>query len=361
MDLPRKTLAAWIFEYGGPEKLTVGEHDLPPLGPNDVLVRNLAASVTGFDVKYRSGKLAKVQLPGRAAFPLPQQLGRDAAGEIVAVGINVKQFAPGDRVVGVTAPENPFSPESIRGVGNLSKGIPIPGHQSLGSYAQYLVRDEHMWLKLPPQVDMEQAGVMMWPFSTSHRIVHDRLGVRLGDVVLITGASGGMGQATMQLAKLSGGQVIATTRKAEQKAELLRLGADAVVVTEDQDKAREEIMSFTGDEGVDHVVDYTGNPELLAFCKNVLRLGGRFVITTEQGQADVPFKAAELIGLEMSLVGIRGARMIDAITVLKLLAEDKVHTEIAAQFSLRKVADAHAMLESSSGRIGRIVLLPWAE
>ena len=109
-------------------------------------------------------------------------------------------FKPGDRVVGVTHPEDPDSIETARGLGNLSRNLAIPGHQAFGSYAQYLVRDERMWLPLPDGVDYEQAGVALWPFSSSHRVVHDRLKVRLCDTVLIAGASGGMGQATMQLA-----------------------------------------------------------------------------------------------------------------------------------------------------------------
>src|ERR1700749_3165338 len=98
-----------------------------------------------------------------------------------------------------------------------------------------------MWLPLPDGVDWEQAGVALWPFSSSHRVVADRLKVRPGDNVLVTGASGGMGQATMQLAKLAGGHVIATTRHEGKAATLRELGADAVVVTADEDEAFKEM------------------------------------------------------------------------------------------------------------------------
>src|ERR1700735_1746568 len=191
MTLPTKTFAVRLFEYGGPEKLICGEYDLPPLGERDVLIKNFAGSVSRWDVKYRAGDLARYQLPGRAPFPLPQQLGRDAAGGVGAAGA---KFAPGDRVIGVTRPEDPDGVETARGLGNLSRNLAIPGHQAFGSYAQYLVRDEQMWLRLPDGVDYEQAGVALWPFSSSHRVVRDRLKVRLGDIVLIAGASGGMGQ-----------------------------------------------------------------------------------------------------------------------------------------------------------------------
>jgi putative oxidoreductase len=359
MTIPTKTLAVRLFEYGGPDKLVIGEYDLPPPGEHDVLVKNHAGSVSRWDVKYRAGDLARYQLPGRAPFPLPQQLGREAAGEVIAVGRAVTRFQPGDRVIGVTHPEDPDSAEFARGLGNLSRNLAIPGHQAPGSYAQYLVRDERMWLALPDGVDFEQAGVALWPFSSSHRVVRDRLHVAPGDNVLIAGASGGMGQATLQLAKLSGARVIATTRH-EGKADTLReLGADAVAVTDDPDEAFKDVSRFTGGEGIDHAVDYTGNPELLRFIGSVMRLGGRVVIASEQGREGLPFTAADMIRLELNLLGIRGARMNDMLTVLKLLGEGRIRTRIAARFPLAQIGEAHTLLETSPDLVGRIVVLPW--
>jgi putative oxidoreductase len=360
MTIPTKTFAVRLFEYGGPEKLLYGEYDLPPLGEHDVLVKNFAGSVSRWDVKYRAGDLARYQIPGRAAFPLPQQLGREAAGEVVAAGAAVTRFKPGDRVIGVTHPEDPDSVETARGLGNLSRNLAIPGHQAFGSYAQYLVRDEHMWLPLPDGVDYEQAGVALWPFSSSHRVVHDRLKVRLGEAVLIAGASGGMGQATMQLCKIAGARVIATTRHAGKAAVLRELGADAAVVTADAERARAEILALTGGEGVDHAVDYTGSPDVLRFLGGAMRLGGSIVISSEQGREPMPFLASDMIRLELNLLGIRGARMNDMLAVLKLLGAGRISTRIAARFPLARVGEAHTLLETSPDLVGRIVVLPWA-
>jgi putative oxidoreductase len=360
MTIPSKTFAVRLFEYGGPEKLVYGEYDLPPLGTSDVLVKNFAGSVSRWDVKYRAGDLARYQIPGRAAFPLPQQLGREAAGEVVAIGSAVTRFRPGDRVIGVTHPEDPDAVETARGLGNLSRNLAIPGHQAFGSYAQYLVRDERLWLPLPDGVDYEQAGVALWPFSSSHRVVRDRLRVRLGDTVLIAGASGGMGQATLQLCKLAGARVVATTRHAGKAAVLCELGADAAVVTADAERARAEVLALTGGEGVDHAVDYTGSPDVLRFLGGVMRLGGSIVITSEQGREPMPFIASDMIRLELNLLGIRGARMNDMLTVLKLLGAGRIRTRIAARFPLARVGEAHELLVNSPDLVGRIVVLPWA-
>jgi putative oxidoreductase len=360
MTIPTKTFAVRLFEYGGPEKLVYGEYDLPPLGERDVLVKNFAGSLSRWDVKYRAGDLARYQLPGRAPFPLPQQLGREAAGEVVAVGPAAKKFRPGDRVIGVTHPEDPEGIETARGLGNLSRNLAIPGHQAFGSYAQYLVRDERMWLPLPDGIDYEQAGVALWPFSSSHRVVRDRLRVRLGDTVLIAGASGGMGQATLQLCKLAGARTIALTRHASKAAVLRELGADAAVVTGDSEKARAEVLALTGGEGVDHAVDYTGSPDILRLLGTVMRLGGSLVVSSEQGREPMPFTASDLIRLELNLLGIRGARMSDMLAVLKLLAERRIGTRIAARFPLARVGEAHDFLTNSGDIVGRIVVRPWA-
>ena len=97
------------------------------------------------------------------------------------------------------------------------------------------------------------------------------------------------GQATLQLAKLAGARVIATTRHAGKAATLRDLGADAVVGTADAERARAELLAITGD-GVDHAVDYTGNPELLRLLVGVMRLGGTLVVTSEQGRDPLPFR-----------------------------------------------------------------------
>jgi NADPH:quinone reductase-like Zn-dependent oxidoreductase len=87
-----------------------------------------------------------------------------------------------------------------------------------------------------------------------------------------------MGQATLQLCKLAGARVIATTRNASKASVLRELGADAAVVTADAERARADVLALTGGEGVDHAVDYTGSPELLRFLGSVMRFGGSIVV-----------------------------------------------------------------------------------
>jgi NADPH:quinone reductase-like Zn-dependent oxidoreductase len=141
---------------------------------------------------------------------------------------------------------------------------------------------------------------------------------------------------------------------------LRELGADATVVTANMESARNEVLALTGGEGVEHAVDYTGNPDMLRFLGAVMRLGGSLVVSSEQGVEPVPFSARDLIRLELNLLGIRGARTHDMLAVLTLLGDGRIKTRIAARFPLARVGEAHDLLVNSPDLVGRIVVLPWA-
>jgi NADPH:quinone reductase-like Zn-dependent oxidoreductase len=358
---PTTTMAARIFEHGGPEKLVYDEYELAPVGPGDVLVKVIVTSVSGWDIKYREGLPRHYAIPGRSPFPLPQQLGREAAGTVVAVGAQVAEFKVGDRVMAVVHPENPYSRETARGLGNLSTGIDIPGHQALGSYAQYVVRDQSLWLPVPDGVELEQAALTLWAYSTSHRIVADRLGVRLGETVIVAGASGGMGLATVALARLTGARTIALTRSADKAAALREIGVDEAMVITDCDAALAELRELTDGYGAEHAVDFTGDHDVLGLLVGGLALGGRLLVAAgEGGPQTLPIAIRQFVALELTVLGIRGARISDTRVVRDLMAAGRIHTPVAARFALRDIAQAHVWFEEQRDAIGRIVVDPWA-
>ena len=358
--------AVRLFEFGGPEKLLYGDYPMPDVGPTDVLVKVLATSVSRWDIKYRTGEVHEFYgkstghhggIHGRRAFPMPMQLGRDVAGEVAAVGASVTTLAPGDRVLGMTNPENTLSLASIRGLGNLSGGIDLPGHTMFGGYAQFVSRPESYWIKVRPDLDLDQGAAAMWPCATAHRIITNRLNVRMNDNVLITGASGGMGTATIGLAKLAGATVIATTRHPGKAASLERWGADIVVDSGGNDAVK-AIRAATGGEGVDAAVEYTGASELMRLCIDALRLGGTFCPVGGELR-EIPLRVVDMVSKELNVHGVRGATRNDQRVVAELLEKGRIRMPIHAVLPLAKVAEAHAMLEHSDDVVGRIVLHPW--
>ena len=354
---PRQTPAVRVHAHGGPEQLVHELLPLPAPGPTDVVVEVHTAGVSGWDVKYRRGLVATLQLPGRAFFPLPQQLGREAAGTVVWVGPRVSSLSLGDHVVAATHPEDPLSRATARGLGNLSPGVALPGHQAPGAYARFLVRDEHQWFKLPPGVDLEQAAVTLWSFATAHRIIADRCRVQMAESVLILGGTGAMGIAAVQLARLRGARVIATCRGQQRRERLRELGADEVVDAEQPEGLATRLREVSGPDGVDHAVDFTGDAAVITAALGVLRPGASLCVTSGEHDPDpLPVRAAEMVRLELNLLGVRGARRNDALVAIDLLTRDRIRVPVAARFPLEQAGRAHAAFESGAAGFGRIVL-----
>jgi putative oxidoreductase len=355
--------AVRLFEFGGPDKLIYGDHPVPDIGPGDVLVKVLATSVSRWDVKYRTGEVHEFYgkatghqgaIPGRKPFPMPMQLGRDVAGEVAAVGTNVTTLKAGDRVLGMTNPENTLTLARIRGLGNLSGGVDLPGHTMFGGYAQFVARPESYWIKAGPALDLDQGAAAIWPCATAHRIVANRLNVRMNDTVLITGASGGMGTATI---KLAGATVIATTRYPGKAQSLEREGADIVIDTGRGD-ALALMHDLTRGEGVDAAVEYTGSTDLLRLCIDALRAGGTLCPVGGELK-EMPLRVVDMISKELNVHGIRGATRNDQRVVAELLQNGRLRMPVYAVLPLARAAEAHAMLEDGKDLVGRIVLDPW--
>ena len=350
--------AVRLSEYGGPEVLHYADYPVPDVGPRDVMVRVLASTISQFDVKYRKGLIAKTKLPGRKAFPMPMQLGRDTAGIVEEVGSDVNNFRVGDRVVGLTSPANPMSPLTIMGLGNLSSDIDLPGHTMFGSNAQFVARPESYWLPLPDNVELVDAAAAMWAYGTSHRVLLDRLKSRFGDTILIVGASGGMGSATLDLARSMGLRTIVTSRSQDDVAFLQDRGASEVVVLDDN--AAKRIREIGGGLGLDSAVDFSGAFEMIRLCVDVLRPGGSLaVMAGEQHEGPMPITVIDCVGLELNLCGGRGSNLSDQQAVVRLLAQGEIKPSVAAVMKLSEIKQAHEMLEAGGVR-GRIVLEPWS-
>ena len=358
-DPPTATPGVELREHGGPDTLRFGILPLASPGSHDVVVDAHAIAVTGFDLKYRRGLQADAQPPGRGLFPVPQQLGREAAGVVTWIGKDVTTLIPGDHVVAVTHPKDPHGIDMARGLGNLSTGIDIPGRQSLGSYARFLIRGEDMWLRVPATFDLEQAASTLWAFSTAHRVLMDRLQPRLNELVVILGSTGALGIAALQLAAMRGARPIAATRDKTKADQLKELGAFHVLLLDDLDSAVEDLRDISAGRGVEHIIDFAGNPHVLRRLSTQLRLGGTVCIGAgeERGEG-LPFRTADIIRCELNLLGIRGARRIDMLTSLDLLVQGRVHIPIARRFPLSQAALAHTTMENGLPDVGRVLLIP---
>ncbi|MFP2896578.1 NADP-dependent oxidoreductase [Corallococcus sp. 4LFB] len=202
-SIPDKMKAAALDRFGGPEVLGIKTVSVPTCGEDEVLVRVAAAGIGAWDWMEREGQMAEM-IPGGPKFPYVP--GADGAGEIVAVGKNVKDHQVGDQVYGSAFMS--------------SKG---------GFYAEYVVVKADQAAKIPKGLKVEQAATLAADGLTALEGLEDHLHLKAGERLLIFGANGGVGHMAVQFAKRLGAKVLAVA-SGEDGVELARrIGADAAV------------------------------------------------------------------------------------------------------------------------------------
>jgi NADPH2:quinone reductase len=315
---------------GGPEVLVPATGPVPQPKADEVLIRVLAAGVNRPDVQQRKGEYP----PPPGASPV---LGLEVAGEVVAVGPEVRRWKPGDRVCALT---------------------------NGGGYAEFCTVPEAQCLPWPKGYDALRAAALPETYFTvwANLFGHGRLAP--GETVLVHGGTSGIGVTAIQLAKEFGAKVFATAGSAEKVAACLKLGADAAINYREQDFA-EEVRKLTGGRGVDVVLDMVG---AAYFQRNLrcLAWDGRLVLIAFLGGYEA--EKADLRPIMLRRLTVTGSTMRPRTTEQKgkiaaaleakvwpILAEGRAGPVIHAVFPLREAAKAHALMESSA-HIGKIML-----
>ena len=319
-----------VFDkFGGPEVMHVAEE--PAAGPADgeVRVRIEAFAVNPLDLMMRSGT-------SPAPVPLPHaRLGVEGTGVIDALGSGVTGLEIGDPVI-LTA---------------------IPDASARGSYAEYTSIPASRVIARPPGLDVTEAAAIWVAYSTAYGALVEKAGMRPGDYVLITAASGGVGRAAMQVASQVGAVPIAVTRHTAKKDDLTAAGAAAVIATDHED-ITEAIRRHTGGTGADIVFDLVTGPGQQDLLK-AARPGATLVAAGFLDPRPAPFPATPLtiyryMGFEHTLDPVvvrRMAAFLNAGVRLGALrpAIDKV-------FTLDDVAEAHRHLEKGLNTRGKVVV-----
>lgn len=228
-----------LTRYGGPECAVMQDLPQPVAGPGEVLVAVRAAGLNPVDFKTRDGMLKAV-----IAYRLPQVMGNELAGVVVAVGPGVARFAVGDRVFARTAKDR------------------------MGAFAEMAVVNADLLALIPPALSFTQAAAIPLAGLTALQALRDELHLQPGMRVLIPGGAGGVGTFAIQLARWLGAHVI-TTASPRGRALVERLGADEVI-----DYTTQTIAGQAGE--VDAVFDLIGG-KTLTEAMAVLRKGGTVV------------------------------------------------------------------------------------
>lgn len=234
---------------------SITDIDLPAPAAGEILVKVAAASVNGFD-----GMVAAGYLNGMMDHRFPVVLGKDFAGKVEAVGDGVTAFAVGDRVFGVVT-------KSFLCDGSFGEYVTVP--VSVGVAA------------LPDGVEFA-VGAALGLAGTTAATAVAAAELTAGSVVLVTGATGGVGNQSVQLAAATGAHVIATGRTDEGRALVVDLGADEAI---DYTAGLTDAVLASHPDGVDAVLHFAGDPVAML---PLVKVGGRFVSALVQSPEQLP-------------------------------------------------------------------------
>jgi len=227
--------------FNGPAALAMGELPEPRPGPSDVLVQVHAVSLSYMDCLMVSG-----QYQMRPALPFAP--GTDAAGVVVATGNAVTRFRPGDRIA----------------CGDF-----------FGAFAERIAVDEWQGTRIPDALSFEVASTVRHAYGTAWYALVERAHLRAGETVLVTGAAGGTGLASVDLAVHLGAKVIAGIGD-DEKAEIVRRYGAAAVLNYRREDVRAKIKQFTDGRGVDVCFETVGG-ELFEHMTRLMAWNGRLM------------------------------------------------------------------------------------
>jgi len=315
--------AVFVEQPGGPENLKYADLAKPEPGAGQALVKIAAAGVNFIDVYFRIGLYPA---------PPPVVLGNEGAGTVEAVGPDVTNVKPGDRVAYAMA---------------------------RGSYAEYAIVPAWQLVKIPAAVDFNTAAAAMLQGMTAHYLTHSTYPLKSGDSCLIHAAAGGVGLLLVQMAKMLGARIIGTVGTEEKARQAKEAGADEVVIY-----TKEDFVAKA--KGAMHVVyDSVGKSTFLQSI-DCLRPRG-MMVTFGNASGPVPDFAPLILSQKGSLFLTRPSLAHYILTpeelawragdVLNWIAQGKLKLHIHKVYPLAEAAQAHRDLEGRK-TTGKLLLVP---
>jgi NADPH:quinone reductase-like Zn-dependent oxidoreductase len=360
MAIPKAMKAVLTRGHGGVEMLDYCEVPTPAPGPEEVLVEVSACGLNNTDIWNREGKYGTDRDPnavtgvGRAPGSFPVIQGADVAGRIVAVGEGVDAARIGDRVICNFVHYAP-KPNAM----GFAASLGSPSRP--GGYAQYTrVRTENAYGYDGPLSDAELATFPCAYITAEHML--DAAGVEAGQRVLVTGASGGVGSALIQLVNARGAAAIAAT-SARWAEDVAGLKPRAVVLRDGPNKDNgdgrdfyDQVQDAAGGEGVHAVTDIVGGPHF-SDCLALLRQGGCYVSAGAIGGPVVPFDIRTMYLKYLRLIGVSIGYARHFESVLGHIEAGQVKPLLAASYPLSEIRAAQEKFMSKDF-FGNIVVLP---
>lgn len=313
-----------VNEFGNADVMQVEEISIPTVGAGQVLVKVAAAGVNPVDVYMRTGNYPRKP-------ELPYTPGSDGAGTIEAMGDGVSRVAVGDRVY-------------------LAGSV-------TGTYAEYALCEFNQVHPLPEQITFAQGAAVYVPYATAYRALFQRAHAAPGELVLVHGASGGVGIAAVQIARAAGMTVIGTAGT-ERGHELVREQGAHHVLDHTDPAYLEQLQKLTFGLGVDVILEMLANVNLNRDL-NVLAVGGRVVVIGSRGTVEIDPRLtmgrdASIHGMSLPNAQPQEMASIHA-ALIAGLENGTLRPVVGQEFVLEKAPEAHEAV-MKPGAHGKIVL-----
>ncbi|MFG2592597.1 zinc-binding dehydrogenase [Streptomyces sp. NBC_01166] len=349
MGVSETMRAVRIAEHGGPEVLELTEVAVPSPQAGEVLVRVSAVALNNTDLWTREGAYGRPGDPkalsgwrGPIAFPRIQ--GADVAGRVVAVGADVDGGLVGRRVV--------VDPAIYDTEGPDANPVGLMGSERDGGYAEYVTAPAaqvHDVTESPLTDD--QLATLPTAYGTALGMI-ERGRLREGETVLVSGASGGVGLALIQIARARGARVLAIS--SGSKIDAVREAGAHDVIDRAHDVAGQ--IRAVAPEGIDVALDVVAG-DLVSECLPLLREGGRWVVAGALGGFDVAFDVRRLYLHNAQLIGSAMHTPTHFGLLMELARQAAIQPVVAATFPLDQAARAQEQLARRE-HVGKIVIRP---
>ena len=344
-DLPVKMRGVWLIGHGDMDKLDIRQ-DIPvPIpGPRDVLIRVTAAGVNNTDINTRVAWYSKKEGASEDAswsgqpLKFPRIQGADVCGHIIAVGREISSDRIGERVL--------IEPCIREANGKILEQPWYFGSECDGAFAEYTVVAARHAYKIDSELsDIELASFPCY-YSTAENLL-TRADVKPGERVLVTGASGGVGSAAIQLAKARGVFIWAVTSPTKSDA-LHELGADETISRETN------LIEVPGSNSVDVVIDLVAGDKWPQYLE-VLRPGGRYAVAGAIAGPLVELDVRTLYLKDLSLFGCTVLEPEVFNNLIKRIEQCAIKPVVAQSFALEEIRDAQTLFLKKQ-HVGKIVL-----
>lgn len=334
-------LAVVVARYGG--TLEVMDRPVPRPGAGEVLVRVRASGLCSTDLHLLSGRM----LLGN----LPRILGHETAGEIVELGEGVTGWNTGDRVTVAVDVVCGTCRHCLAGQTQRCTSMQRIGFERDGGHAEYVSVPAANVIGLPPTLAYDAAAILPDAVACMYHSLVGRGKVGIGQKVLILGV-GGLGIHGVQIARLAGADVIATSRQPERLKIAEQYGA--IPLNTATESLKDGVHEWSRGEGMDLVVDNIGTRASVREGLSLLCPGGKLLVVAYLDDTfEVP--SIPLFKTEQEIIGCRGSSRQDLEEVVRLTGSGKLTPVIGAHYPLEQIGAAVERLERGD-LVGRIVL-----